>query len=92
MQGCSKCSSFIHSVRGREREEEVSERERKREERERGREKEVREREREKEGERERKRKKGRVVEYCCFIFIFKGNDGCLGTFKLSSIGYCSKL
>jgi hypothetical protein len=27
-----------------------------------------------------------RHVEYGCFIFIFKRNDGCLGTFKLSSI------
>jgi hypothetical protein len=46
-----------------------------------------RERESEKEGERVRKRereseKEGeRVVEYGCFIFIFKRNRGRLGTF-----------
>ncbi len=38
-----------------------------------------RKREREKEGETERD------VEYGCFILILKRNDGCLGTFKLSS-------
>ncbi len=32
-------------------------------------------RKREREGERERD------VEYGCFIFIFKRNEGCLGTF-----------
>ncbi len=36
-------------------------------------------------GERERKREgeRERDVKYSCFIFIFKRNDGCLGTFKL---------
>ena len=40
-----------------------------------------REREREKEGERERDVELSRIV-----IFIFKRNDGCLGTFELSSL------
>jgi hypothetical protein len=31
--------------------------------------------------ERKRERKRERAVEYGCFIFIFKRNDGCLGTF-----------
>jgi hypothetical protein len=47
-------------------------------ERERGRE---RQSEREKEREREREGRKERDVEYGCFIYIFKMNDGCLGTF-----------
>ncbi len=38
-------------------------------------------REREKEREREREWKGGTDVEYGCFIFIFKRNGGCLGTF-----------
>jgi hypothetical protein len=41
------------------------------------------ERERGREGERERERERERDG---CFILIFKRNDGCLGTFKLSSI------
>jgi hypothetical protein len=42
-----------------------------------------RERVREKESEKEREGEgEGeRDVEYGCFIFIFKRNDGCLGTF-----------
>ncbi len=40
------------------------------------------ERESEKEGERERERD----VKYGCLIFIFKRDDGCLGTFYLSSV------
>ncbi len=43
-----------------------------------------RERGREKERERVRKRERERGerdVEYGCFIFISKMNDGCLGTF-----------
>jgi hypothetical protein len=47
------------------------------------------ERERERGGERERgregDREKERDVEYSSFIFIFKRNDGCLGTVWLSS-------
>ncbi len=31
--------------------------------------------------QRERKGGRGRDVEYGCLIFIFKRNDGCLGTF-----------
>jgi hypothetical protein len=55
-------------------------------ERERKRERESRRvREREKEGEREGGRERGRErerdVEYGCFIFIFKRNYRCLGTF-----------
>ncbi len=51
----------------------------------------VRTGEREKEGERERVRKgererRERYVENGCLIFIFKRNDGCLGTFYLLSI------
>ncbi len=42
-------------------------------------------REREGARERERKREGERDVEYGCFIFIFKRNDGCLGIFKSSS-------
>jgi hypothetical protein len=34
----------------------------------------------------EREREEERDLEYGCFIFIFKRNDRCLGTFKLSSI------
>ncbi len=71
-------------------------REKKEEGRERKRE---RERESEKEGEREREREKERerdvalyfmlnVMFYSCFIFIFKRNDRCLGTFYLSSYKY----
>jgi hypothetical protein len=37
--------------------------------------------EREKEIEGGREREKERDVEYGCFIYIFKRNDGCLGTF-----------
>ncbi len=52
--------------------------------RERGREGErVRKREGEKESEKEGESE--RDVEYGCFIFIFKRNDGCLGNFWLSS-------
>ncbi len=40
-----------------------------------------RKRERERERKRERKRERERDVEYGCFIFIFKRNDGCFGTF-----------
>ncbi len=49
----------------------------------------MREREREKEIEsgNEGEREGERDVEYGCFIFIFKGNDRCLGTLWLSSIG-----
>ncbi len=43
----------------------------------------VSQREREREIKRERERE--RDVEYGCFSFIFKRNDGCLCTFKLSS-------
>ncbi len=43
----------------------------------------------EKEGERVRERERERYVEYGCFIYIFNRNDGCLGTFQLSS--YISK-
>jgi len=48
---------------------------------------EKKEREREKEGEREgergreRERERDIYFEYGCFIFIFKRNDACLGTF-----------
>ncbi len=46
----------------------------------------VREREREREKGREIKRERERDVEYSrIVIFIFKRNDGCLGTFYLSS-------
>ncbi len=49
-----------------------------------------RERERKKEGEREiereRKRERKSDVEYGSFIFIFKRNDGCLGTFWFFSL------
>ncbi len=37
--------------------------------------------EKEREGEKEIKRQKERDVEYGCFVFIFKMNDRCLGTF-----------
>ncbi len=40
-----------------------------------------REKERKREGERESEKEGKRNVEYGCFIFIFKRNDGCLGTF-----------
>ncbi len=43
-------------------------------------------REREKVSERERERERDVEYGYCIFIFIFKRNDRCLGTFKLSSI------
>ncbi len=39
------------------------------------------EKEREREREKEIKRQKEKDVEYCCFVFIFKRNDRCLGTF-----------
>ncbi len=50
----------------------------------------MRNREGERERERERERKKERDVEYVfqlskIVIFIFKRNDGCLGTFYFSS-------
>jgi hypothetical protein len=71
--------SFIQSVRERKREKD-------REKRERHREKEI-ERETERERDRgERERGRERDVEYGCFNFLFKSNDGCLGTFKLSSV------
>ncbi len=43
-----------------------------------------RKRVRERERERKRERERERDEEYGCFILIFKRNDGCLGTFKLS--------
>ncbi len=39
------------------------------------------EKERERERKREKVRKRERDVEYGCFIFIFKRNYRCLGTF-----------
>ncbi len=44
-----------------------------------------RERVRKREREREKERERERNVEHGCFIFILKRNDGCLGTFNLSS-------
>ncbi len=69
---CSKHSSFSQSEREKHRKRErEGERERERERK--------RQREGEREGERGRERK--RYAEYGCIIFIFKRNDGCLGTF-----------
>jgi len=46
----------------------------------------VRKREGERESEEEGEREGERDVEYGCFIFISKRNDGCFGTFKLFSL------
>jgi hypothetical protein len=52
----------------------------------------VRERESEKEGEREREKERKREREKERErVIILKRNDGCLGTFKLSSSLYCCK-
>jgi hypothetical protein len=84
---CGRALSVPQSVSQREREsvrERVCEREREGE-----RDKEI---ERDKEGERVREREREgeteRDVKYGCLIFIFKRNDGCLGTFNFSSVIY----